>query len=142
MGFWGNLINGVKNVSSTVGKVAGALSGIPGIGAVASTVANVANMVNKGAGIAEGIYNAVAPAAKQIGGEIKGAIDAGKQAWDAGKQAVEQTGGAIQRANNNGGAGFSPTQPSIWQRALKTAKIDPAMQQRVQNSPYKMMFKR
>ena len=128
MGFISNLINGVKNVSSTVGKVASALSGLPVIGGVASTVANIANTVNKGANIAEGIYNTVAPVAKQIGGEIKGAIDAGKQVWNS--------------ANNNGGAGSSPTQPNIWQRVVKTAKVDPAMQQRIQNSPYKMMFKR
>ena len=84
MAFIGKLINGVKKVSSTVGKVAGALSGIPIIGGVASSVANIANTVNKGAGIAEGIYNAVAPAAKEIGSQVKGAIDAGKQAWNAG----------------------------------------------------------
>ena len=40
MGFVSNIIDGVKNISSTVGKVASALSGIPGIGGVASTVAN------------------------------------------------------------------------------------------------------
>ena len=128
MAWVGNLINGVKNISSTVGKVAGALSGIPVIGGVASTVANVANTVNQGANWAEGIYNAVAPVAKEIGGEIKGAIDAGKQVWNS--------------ANNNGGAGSSPTQQSRWKQIVKTAKFDPAMQQRIQNSPYKMMFKR
>ena len=128
MAWVGKLINGVKNISSTVGKVAGALSGVPVIGGVASTVANVANTVNQGANWAEGIYNAVAPVAKEIGGEIKGAIDAGKQAWNS--------------ANNNGGAGSSPTQQSRWKQIVKTAKIDPVMQQRIQNSPYKMMFKR
>ena len=105
MGFISNLINGVKNVSSTVGKVASALSGIPVIGGVASTVANVANTVNQGANWAEGIYNAVAPVAKQIGGEIKGAIDAGKQAWNTGKQAINQGIGEMRQ-------GFSPGYPS------------------------------
>ena len=127
MAWIGKLINGVKNVSSTVGKVAGALSGIPIVGGVASTVANVANAVNTGANIAEGIYNTVAPVAKQIGGEIKGAIDAGKQVWNS--------------ANNNGGAGSSP-QESPLRRAMKIGKLDPAVQQRVQNSPYKMMYRR
>ena len=104
MGFWGNLINGVKNVSSTVGKVAGALSGIPGIGAVASTVANVANMVNKGAGIAEGIYNTVVPAAKEIGSQVKTVVDSGKQAWNVGKQAINQGMGEMRQ-------GMSPRYP-------------------------------
>ena len=123
MAWIGKLINGVKKVSSTVGKVAGALSGIPIVGGVASSVANIANTVNKGANIAEGIYNAVAPAAKEIGSQVKGAIDAGKQAWDAG--------------NNN-----SPPRESPLMRAMKIGKLDPAVQQRVQNSPYKMMYRR
>ena len=74
MGFISNIIDGVKNISSTVGKVAGALSGIPVIGGVASTVANVANTINKGANFASDIYNAVAPTVQEIGGAVKKAV--------------------------------------------------------------------
>ena len=74
MGFISNIIDGVKNISSTVGKVAGALSGIPVIGGVASTVANVANTINKGANFASDIYNAVAPTVQEIGGAVKQAF--------------------------------------------------------------------
>ena len=108
MGFISKLINGVKNVSSTVGKVASALSGIPIVGGVASTVANIANTVNKGAGIAEGIYNTVAPAAKEIGSQVKTVVDAGKQAWNTGKQAINQGIGEMRQ-------GMSPRYPVMGQ---------------------------
>ena len=87
MGFIRNLIDGVKNVSSTVGKVASSLSGIPVIGGFASQVANIANLVNTGANIGSKIYDAVAPAAKEIGGHVKNVIDAGKSMYDSGKKA-------------------------------------------------------
>ena len=105
MGFIKNLLSGVKNVSGTVGKVAGLLSGIPIVGGVASSVANVANMINKGASFGEKIYDAVAPAAQEIGGEVKKVIDSGKQAWNAGKQAIEAGKSAINQVS--GGMGES-----------------------------------
>ena len=98
MGFVSNIIDGVKNISSTVGKVASALSGIPGIGGVASTVANVANAVNKGANFASDICNAVAPAVQDIakgpGTTAEKVINAGKAIYNT---ADKMTDGAVSK---------------------------------------------
>ena len=101
MSFVSNLINGVKNISSTVGKVAGALSGIPVIGGFASTVANVANTINKGANFASNIYDAVAPTVQQItkgpGTTAEKVVNTGKTIYNT---VDKMSGGAVSKGVN------------------------------------------